>query len=212
MVLLLGLAAGWLVGVIRAWIHKKPYSVPELSKTWLVLIALIPQLLAFQIPATARWFSDRAAALVLVSSLITLLAFVWFNRESDGIVMIGLGLALNLLVIALNGGLMPIAPETAIALFPDLPHSTWQVGTRPGRTKNILLPHDSTRLADLSDAILLPEWFPWVRAVSPGDLLIVLGVFWLLAFEWEREPAGLDKKPEVPRKSVKYYGKSQLRE
>lgn len=98
---------------------------------------------------------------------------------------------------------MPIAPETAIALFPDVPHSTWQIGTRPGRSKNILLPHQGTRLADLSDAILLPEWFPWIRALSPGDLLIVLGVFWLLAFEWEREPARLGRSPEPYQEPVK---------
>jgi hypothetical protein len=203
MVLLLGVAAGWILGLIRAWIQKTPYSVPELSNSWLVVVALIPQLLAFQIPATAQWFSDQAAAVVLVSSLVSLLVFVWFNRGRDGIVIIGLGLILNLLVIALNGGLMPIAPETAIALFPDVPHSTWQVGTRPGRSKNILLPHEGTRLADLSDAILLPEWFPWVRALSPGDLLIVLGVFWLLAFEWEREPTRLERTPEPYREPVK---------
>ncbi len=203
MILLLGVAAGWLVGMIRAWIRNKPYSLPELSKPWLVLAALIPQTFAFQIPATARWFSDSAAAVVLVSSLVTLLIFVWFNRESDGIVIIGLGLILNLLVIALNGGLMPIAPETAMALFPDLPRNTWQVGTRPGRSKNILLPSESTRLADLSDAILLPEWFPWMRALSPGDLLIVLGVFWLLAFEWEQQPAKLTRTPDAYKEPVK---------
>jgi hypothetical protein len=202
MILLLGVAAGWLVGMIRAWFRNKPYSLPELSKPWLVLAALIPQVLAFQFPANARWFSDSAAAAVLVASLVTLLIFVWFNREHDGIVIIGLGLALNLLVIALNRGLMPIAPETAMALFPDLPRNTWQVGTRPGRSKNILLPHEGTRLADLSDAILLPEWFPWMRAVSPGDLLIVLGVFWLLAFEWESKPASLSGAPEASKESV----------
>jgi hypothetical protein len=92
-------------------------------------------------------------------------------------------LALNLLVILLNGGLMPISPETARALYPDVPPSVWQIGTRPGMSKNILLPAGHTRLAWLSDSILLPEWFPWTRALSPGDLVIVLGVFWLLAIE-----------------------------
>jgi hypothetical protein len=208
MVLLLGLAAGWLVGVIRAWLRNKPYSLPEFSKSWLVLAALIPQVLAFQIPATARWFSERSAAVVLVSSLVILLVFVWFNRERDGIVIIGLGLALNLLVIAINGGLMPIAPETVTALFPDVPRNAWQIGTRPGRSKNIILLHENTRLADLSDAILLPEWFPWIRALSPGDLLIVLGVFWLLAFEWEQEPSSLERAQEAFKEPANQIGKS----
>jgi len=183
MVLVLGIAAGWLGGLVRSRITGQPYRVPELKKIWLVLAAVLPQLLIFQIPFTAKWFSSSWAAGVLVASQLVLLVFTWFNRDRVGIIILGLGLALNLLVIAFNGGLMPIAPETVLALYPEIPLSAWQIGFRPGRSKNILLPVEDTRLAWLSDSILLPEWFPWTRALSPGDLLIVLGVFWLLAVE-----------------------------
>jgi len=183
MVLVLGIAAGWLGGLVRSWITGLPFRVPEFSKVWLVPTAVLPQLLIFQIPFTAGWFSDTWAAGVLVVSQLTLLAFIWFNRHLVGMRILGIGLILNLLVITLNGGLMPITPETAMALYPDVPPSVWQIGTRPGRSKNILLLAGHTRLAWLSDSILLPAWFPWTRALSPGDLLIVLGVFWLLAVE-----------------------------
>ena len=78
---------------------------------------------------------------------------------------------------------MPLAPETAGILFPEVPSAAWTTGFRPGRSKNIILPVGETRLAFLSDSILLPAWFPWTRALSPGDLLIALGIFWLLAIE-----------------------------
>jgi hypothetical protein len=91
---------------------------------------------------------------------------------------------------------MPLAPETAQALYPEVPPSTWQIGSRPGMSKNILLLYEDTRLAWLSDSILLPEWFPWTRALSPGDLLIVLGVFWLLAVEKLDVPSLPDQSPE----------------
>jgi hypothetical protein len=183
MILLLGVAIGLLAGLIRFYVTGPPFHVPAFSKVWLVLIAVIPQLLIFQIPYTASWFSDTTAMVVLVISQLVLLVFIWFNRDKIGMRILGLGLLLNLLVIILNGGLMPITPETAAALFPDIPHSSWQIGSRPWWSKNILLPLEDTRLPWLSDAILLPGWFPWTKALSPGDLLIVLGVFWLLALE-----------------------------
>jgi hypothetical protein len=183
MILVLGIAAGWLGGLVRARITGQPYRVPELKKIWLVLVAVLPQLLIFQIPNTAVWFSSTWAAAVLVASQLVLLIFIWFNRYMTGIRILGVGLILNLLVISLNGGLMPISPETAQELYPLVPHTTWQIGSRPGRSKNILLLFEDTRLAWLSDCIVLPEWFPWTRALSLGDIFIVLGVFWLLAVE-----------------------------
>ena len=183
MILLLAVAAGGLAGLVRSWITKQPYRVPELSWLGLVLIAVLPQLLVFHSSRTAGWFSDSWAAFILVSSQAALLVFVWVNRRLTGMKIFGLGLLLNLVVISLNGGLMPLAPETAGALFPDLPASTWEIGSRIGRSKNIILPAGETLLAPLSDAVLLPAWFPWTRALSPGDLLIALGVIWLLALE-----------------------------
>ena len=196
MILILAIAAGWLSGLVRAWITNKPYRVPELSRIWLVLVAVLPQLLIFQIPYTAGWFSARWASAVLVISQLVLLGFVWFNRDLIGIRIFGLGLILNLIVIIFNNGLMPLTPETAQALFPDLPPGFWQIGSRPGRSKNILLLTEDTRLAWLSDTILLPEWFPWTRALSPGDVLIALGVFWLLAVENPVTPTPQDNSAE----------------
>jgi len=188
MILLLAVAAGLLAGLARAGIKKKPYREPELSWLWLVILAVAPQLLAFHISATAGWFSDRWASAILVASQLALLGFVWVNRRLTGMKILGLGLVLNLLVISLNNGLMPLTPQTAGALFPELPASTWVTGLRPGRSKNIILPLSETRLAFLSDTILLPAWFPWTRALSAGDLLIALGIFWLLAVEAPLDP------------------------
>ena len=193
MILVLGIAAGWIGGLVRSRITGQPYRVPELKKIWLVLAAVLPQLLIFQIPNNAEWFSSTWAPAVLVASQLVLLVFIWFNRDRVGIKILGLGLALNLLVIILNGGLMPIAPETVQALYPQTPLSTWQTWFLPGRSKNILLPVVDTRLPWLSDFILLPEWFPTTWALSPGDLFIVLGVFWLLAVESPDQSGTLDK-------------------
>ena len=180
MILLLAIISGWLLGLAYSRLKNKKYQLPELSAVWIVLAAVFPQLLIFHIPATAVWFSDFSAKIVLVISQGLLLYFVWINRKQAGFPILGIGLALNLLVIALNRGLMPLAPETAQVLFPETTLESWVLGSRPGRSKNIILLPNATRLPWLSDSILLPSIFPIRRALSPGDILISLGIIWFL--------------------------------
>ena len=191
MILLISIAAGWLVGVVRALLADRPYQLDELAHPWLVPAAVIPQILIFQIPLTARLVSDQMAAGMLVISQMILMAFVFLNWKQIGLKVLGIGLMLNLLVIFANGGLMPIAPETVQALYPDFSVGALEIGARVGTSKNILLPVAETHLAGFSDAVLLPDWFPWNRALSFGDLLIAIGAFWLLAADPAAEGDGL---------------------
>ena len=180
MILLLAVAAGLLAGLARAWYGGRPMTAPSLRLVWLVPLAFLAQWLAFYLPATRPWFDDDWAALALVSSQALLLVFAWFNRRRPGVWMLGLGLALNLTVIALNGGLMPISPETVTYLAPNaLPH-TWQLGHRLGTGKDVVLAVASTRLWWLSDHFVLPDGSPYRVAYSFGDMLIAGGAFWFL--------------------------------
>jgi hypothetical protein len=91
-----------------------------------------------------------------------------------------LAFLLNLTVIGLNGGLMPISPGTVKLLAPNAPEGSWQVGERLGTTKDIVLPIEEMKLGLLSDRFLLPDWVPYHVAFSLGDLFIALGAFWFL--------------------------------
>jgi hypothetical protein len=143
-------------------------------------VAVLPQLFAFHIVSTARLIPNHIASGILVSSQLVLLAFVWANRTQPGFWALGLGLGLNLLVIVVNGGWMPISPGTLQKLVPEAPPDTWQIGHRFGINKDIILDSVNTRLWWLSDCFLLPEWFPWRVAYSLGDIFIAFGTFWLL--------------------------------
>jgi hypothetical protein len=121
--------------------------------------------------------ADNAAA-ALVGSQVLLLIFAWLNRSQPGFWALGLGLVLNLLVITLNGGLMPVSPAVVAHLLPNAPPETLQVGGRVGW--NIVLPATDTRLWWLSDHLVTPTWFPYQKAVSIGDLFVAGGAFWLL--------------------------------
>ena len=180
MILLLAVAAGLPAGLARAWWGRRHPAPPNLHLLWLVPVAFLPQWLAFYLPATRKLIPDGLAAVALVSSQVLLLIFAWFNRDRPGFCLLGLGLALNLLVIALNGGLMPISQSTAARLLPGTSPNAFQVGQRLGTGKDVILPIAATRLVWLSDRFLLPRWFPYQVAFSLGDVFIAAGAFWLL--------------------------------
>jgi hypothetical protein len=143
-------------------------------------LAFLPQWLVFFLPAIGRLASDELAAITLVGSQGLLLLFAWLNRDQPGFWILGLGLVCNLIVIALNGGLMPISPETVSQLKPDAPPDVWKVGHRLGTGKDVVLPVAATHLWWLSDHFLFPPWFPYQAAFSPGDVLIAAGALWFL--------------------------------
>jgi hypothetical protein len=182
MILLVAIIVGLLAGLIRAWAGGRQLTSPHFRLTWLVSVAFLPQLLAFYLPSTPVLETQPGVAAGLVGSQTMLLAFVWCNRRQPGFLWLGLGLALNLWVIALNGGLMPISPDMASRLNPGIPAHTWEIGSRLGNSKDVILPAAETRYWLLSDRffLALPAWISYRVAFSLGDMLIAAGAFWLL--------------------------------
>ncbi len=180
MILLAPAAAGLLTRLGQAWYRGHPYSFPHLQKAWLAPIAFLPQWLAFYLPVTRERIPDHLAAKLLILSFALLLIFAWINRTQSGFRLMGMGLILNLLVIAMNGGLMPISPEVLEALVPEECQAALEVGERLGSGKDVLLATSETWGWGLSDRFLLPDWLPTRAAFSLGDVLIACGAFWLL--------------------------------
>jgi hypothetical protein len=109
-----------------------------------------------------------------------LLLWIIANRKRPEFWLLGLGLALNFLVIAINGGMMPIRPEMVRHLLPYAPEGAWQIGARLGTGKDVVLLVEQTHLWFLSDWFTPPSWMQYRVAFSIGDVFITLGVFWLL--------------------------------
>lgn len=193
MILLVAVALGLAAGLLRAWIGKRTYRVYELKWPILVLAAFIPQYFAFFHPSIRTHITANLASILLVSSMILLLAFSLLNIRKVSFWPITLGFLLNFLVILLNGGFMPISPETVEKLLPGQSDS-WMIGQRLGYGKDIILTREMTRLEIFADRFVTPAVASSRVAFSLGDVLIAVGVAWLL---WSLGGKPRNYKPEV---------------
>ena len=163
----------------------------DIKHLWLVLAAFIPQFLCFHFFPTQKLIPEKWVSILLVMSQSLLIIFVWINRKIEGFWLLGVGLLSNFTAIVLNGGLMPINPETLNRMFPTGLGNSVEIGERVGLSKDILLLKENTSLWFLGDIFTLPGWMNYPLAFSFGDIFLSMGAFWLL-FELGRPP----KKPQ----------------
>lgn len=172
--IVLGLAVGFLRRGRLAGLAELP-----LKGVGLVFAGLVVQLLIFPTPwwSTPPLQAGKAIWHVLSYGLIG--AFFLWNWRVSALWLLALGMVLNLVVIAANGGYMPASldalraagrHETAAALLASADHTY----------ANVVLMSEGTRLNALGDWLFLPAWLPLANAFSPGDALLMLGVAWLI--------------------------------
>ena len=179
MILLAAVIIGLLAGFVRAKIRKRSFQPVRLKLEWLIIAAILPQILVFFIPTTSAHVPNTWASIILVSSLMALFLFCLVNLRQPGFVLMSIGLLLNLLVISLNGGLMPIRPE----ILGDPGFGGWQLGERYRLTKDVVLPLWQTRFWFFSDFFITPNTLSTRYAFSLGDVILSIGVirfFWSL--------------------------------
>lgn len=169
---ILGVLLGYLVGGRIANLDSL-----KLKRIWLVILALVIQLLIFPL------FSDRpllpygTAALHILSYLF-LFVFLAVNLRVRPLLLVGGGAVLNLLVIGVNGGRMPASvtalERAGVSVVAEHLRNQEVFG-------NVVRMGDTTRLNFLGDLLYLPHWIPFSTAFSIGDLLVVIGLAWLIA-------------------------------
>lgn len=150
-----------LIGTVRGG------SLDALARTKFRWVSLLAIGLALQITFdlwSPEWMTKTMATTVVLASHVAVALFIVANRGMAGMMLIGIGLALNAVVIAANGA-MPVsttAAEVASAARTGLNHD---------------LKHepldDTTLLPWLGDVIPVPRLG---EVMSCGDLFLALGI------------------------------------
>lgn len=191
MILTVAILIGLVATLLRARLYRRSLKLVQLRWEWLVFIAVIPQLLVFQIRAVSRLIPESVVPTILILSMVGLLAFAVANMYAPGLWAMVFGLVSNLVVICLNKGWMPISPETILRVRPDLTMAAITIGARVGISKDRILAATETNMGWLSDCLILPGWFPYKFAFSIGDVFISIGVLLLL---WSLSSTSVNKE------------------
>jgi hypothetical protein len=136
----------------------------QLRRPWLALAGIGVQILIISvIPAGPEGFNEG----VHMFSYALLGAFAWSNRRVPGVPLILLGGALNFVVIAANGGVMPADPDL-----------TRHIAGAEEFVNSGAVEHP--KLLFLGDVFATPASWPMYNVFSVGDVVIVLGVLMVL--------------------------------
>jgi hypothetical protein len=147
----------------------------ELNAWWLLFLSLGLQFGTDLIPET----SQGLGLTMILLSYVLLLLMVWLNRSKPGMWIAGLGVLMNLTVIAVNGGMPVLAGAAEVAsgftiTAPDLSDSFKHV------------PLDETsRLTFFADVIPL-RIVGIGEVISLGDIFLALGLGMYLEHELRR--------------------------
>lgn len=144
--------------------HLMRLADVQFRAPWLVIVAIGVQILIISVVPDLAPSAFRAIHLLTYGLAA---AFVVVNRRLPGLIIVGIGGALNLLAIGANGGVMPASAEATRAAGLTL---------EPGEFENSA-PVDGARLQFLGDIWATPSFLPVDNVFSVGDVVITLGVF-----------------------------------
>ncbi len=182
---------GLIVGLIRkgriASIFKKHFR-------WIAMLIasfFLDGLLAFSFLrdffGQENWYSAMRVILVVIQYGL-MITFLFKNRRKPGMTSLMAGTAMNGLVIAVNGGMMPIWS----LLYSLKPESIENISKAP----HYFLANGTEPLLFLSD--VFPIWLFGIFMISIGDIPILIGIFRLAAYLPKRILRPKPKEVEQP--------------
>ncbi len=159
------------LGLLAGWLRKG--SIKQLSQIYiigwpLIIFALFVQALIWIDFHLQAYHLSSIYPYLYTGSFIVLLASIVPHRNSTGLMVIGTGILLNLVVIAANGGMMPVEGG---ALPPDV-YKELAAGEKSPFHKPM---NEQTLFAFLGDRITL--FYRPNQLLSIGDLFIGAGAF-----------------------------------
>lgn len=179
MLLIWAVPIGLLVGYLRGG-RLAGLGELHLRAPWLILIALVLQVLIFPLPGLDGPILQQGTAPIHLASYAALIAFVGANWREWGIVVMGVGMLANVIVITANGGYMPTTlghlRTAGLSRAADALASCAEAGESPCTYANSVLIHEGTALGWLGDVFATPDWVPLANVFSVGDALLGIGL------------------------------------
>ena len=160
------------VGVLLAVLlgaNLKELRFVRLRASWVVFAALAVQLTLFS-SASRLLHLPVSESTAHIATYVGLLVFVVANIRQPGFAIAAAGCGLNTLVIAANGGRMPVSLDSWTATGKAASELTAH-----GSYNNVVLATHA-HLSWLGDVFALPRAFPLANSLSLGDLLLLIGV------------------------------------
>jgi hypothetical protein len=161
-------------------LRRKSARFGDFRFAWwgIVLVAFGIELALYNPPVDSMPLAVTFGPWVWVASRIALLGAVARNVRLRGswsipCLVLGLGIALNTVVIVANDGYMPQSVSAAT--------SVWGVRAagqevEPGRLQNTRPMDSDSRLSWLGDVLPQPTWLPRPNVLSIGDVLLAVGM------------------------------------
>src|SRR6266511_474491 len=189
------IAAVLMIGVVLGYVaggRLRHVEELRLRWWWLAPIGLLMQLAPLPLHGHAN---QQVSVAMLIASYPVLLAFAARNIHLPGLPLIFVGLTLNLLVIAVNGGM----PVTRHALVASGQGNLLQDLVRNGGAKHHLAGSGDV-LLPLADVI--PIGKPIRQVVSAGDLVTYAGMVWLIVGVMRRRARATAPAPRPARSGL----------
>jgi hypothetical protein len=123
---------------------------------------------------------------IYLASTLAVFGAVLRNLRLPGLPLVALGSLSNLAAIVANGGSMPASAAALVAAgLETVDHAN-----------SVVLPNPA--LAPLTDVFAIPAGVPFANVFSVGDVLIFVGIAWLIAAAMRRPAAGRAHFSYVP--------------
>jgi hypothetical protein len=190
MFLLIAIVVGFAIGLATG---GRPHNLLRLNLRWNGLVFLA---LAVQVVISSGWLPGGPTLVRSLYVLSNVVAMIWLGRNIRlrGMPCLALGAISNLVAIVANEGRMPVDGALLLRARGAAAQTTGALGQVPS---NRVLVTAQTPLAWLGDRFLLARPFPFPTVFSIGDLLIGLGIAWVIAVGM-RPPARVAESPSNP--------------
>lgn len=130
-----------------------------------------------QYAANAGWtFIREWGPVFYVGTFLLLLTVIWLNRRNPALLLIGVGIFLNMLVIAANDGKMPVSAESLARAGLE----SYIAPLESGSVITHQLLTETTRLPLLADVFVIPKPYPRPKVFSVGDVVLAAGALWCI--------------------------------